>query len=435
MLNHFIKFRQDLYHFFPERKDSVMNLIDSLAGNQSATSVVRLSLEATYQRSYSTINKAIDHVFNRYSRSHEGMTRLLQENLPDCRILVTDITPIERPFASTLEDRCFIYKSSHINKRKPITVGHNYSFICALPQEKRWALPLSIERIKPMDMRTLVGVTQLEEIIKNSFQQWIHVADTDYSNKNALKKLSLLPCTSLIRFRSNRVLYFPDNRSYKSSRRPRIYGKKFYFKHPSKACEEVFIESENGGFKIERWNGLLIRDVRLQIDVVRVRLYKNNRPIFKHPIWIGIIGQKEISTRQVYDAYQRRFDIEHFFRFGKRKLLLNSFQTPKLENEENWLWVAALSQWMLYFAKQYAAYHPLPWEKKSRELLSPSDVQRDYGRIIKEIEQQASFPKRRGNSKGRAFGTKLPKRRCYKIVRKLKFKPNKAQGPPKKVKN
>ena len=169
--------------------------------------------------------------------------------------------------------------------------------------------------------------------------------------------------------------------------------------------------------------------------MVRVRLYKNNRPIFKHPIWIGIIGQKEISTRQVYDAYQRRFDIEHFFRFGKRKLLLNSFQTPKLENEENWLWVAALSQWMLYFAKQYAAYHPLPWEKKSRELLSPSDVQRDYGRIIKEIEQQASFPKRRGNSKGRAFGTKLPKRRCYKIVRKLKFKPNKAQGPPKKVKN
>ena len=44
MLNHFLNFRQDLYHFFPEKKDSLMNLIDSLAGNQNATSVVRLSL-------------------------------------------------------------------------------------------------------------------------------------------------------------------------------------------------------------------------------------------------------------------------------------------------------------------------------------------------------------------------------------------------------
>jgi hypothetical protein len=88
MLNHFINFRQDLYDFFPEKKDSLMNLIDSLAGNQSATSVVRLSLEPAYPRSYSTISKAIDHVFNQYSRSPKGMIQLLQENLPDCRILV-----------------------------------------------------------------------------------------------------------------------------------------------------------------------------------------------------------------------------------------------------------------------------------------------------------------------------------------------------------
>jgi hypothetical protein len=90
---------------------------------------------------------------------------------------------------------------------------------------------------------------------------------------------------------------------------------------------------------------------------------------------------------------------------------------------------------MLYFAKQHAAYHPLPWEKKTRELLSPSHVQRDYGRIIKEMAQQANFPKRRGNSNGRPFGTKLPKRNRYKIMRKSKIKPNKARAPPKTVKN
>jgi hypothetical protein len=423
------------HDFFPEKKDNLMNLIDSLAGNQSATSVVRLSLETTYLRSYSTISKAIDHVFNQYSRSPKELTRLLEENLPSCEILVTDITPVERPFAPTLEERCFIYKSSHIKKRMPVTIGHNYSFVCALPKEKSWALPLSIERVKPAEVRSLVGIKQVEQILENSSQKWIHVADTDYSNKNALKRLSLLPCTSLIRLRSNRVLYFPANWSYKPSRRPKIYGKKFYFKYPSKAHEQILIESEEGYLKIERWNGLLIRDIQVQIDVVRIRLYKNNRLVFKHPIWIAIVGQKEIATNQVYNAYKRRFDIEHFFRFGKRKLLLNSFQTPKVESEENWQWIAGLSQWMLYFAKQHAAYHPLPWEKKGRELLSPSDVQRDYARIIKEIAQQANFPKRRGNSSGRHLGTKLAKRKRYKIIRKSKFKPNKAQAPPKTGKN
>lgn len=435
MLNHLINFRQDLYHFFPEKKDSLMNLIDSLAGNQNATSVVRLSLEPVYSRSYSTISKAIDHVFNHYSRSAKEMTRLLQDHLPDCQILVTDITPIERPFALTLQERCFIYKSSHIKQRMPVTVGHNYSFVCALPQEKMWALPLSIKRVKPTDIRTLVGIEQLEEILKNSYQKWVHVADTDYSNKNALKRLSFLSCTSLIRLRSNRVLYFPAHCTYKSSRRPKIYGKKFYFKHPSKACEQILIKSENGDLKIERWNDLLIREVQVQIDVVRIRLYKNNRPVFKHPIWVAIIGQKEINIKQVYEAYKRRFDVEHFFRFGKRKLLLNSFQTPKIESEENWLWIAGLSQWMLYFAKQYAAYHPLPWEKKGRELLNPSQTQKDYGRIIKEMAQQVKFPKRRGNSNGRPLGTQLPKRKRYKIIKKSKFQPNNAQAPPKIVKN
>jgi hypothetical protein len=77
MLNHFIEFRQDLYNFFSKRKDSLINLIDSLAGNHQATSVVRLSLEPTYPRSYSTINKAIDNVFNRRFSSPKELTRLL----------------------------------------------------------------------------------------------------------------------------------------------------------------------------------------------------------------------------------------------------------------------------------------------------------------------------------------------------------------------
>jgi hypothetical protein len=345
MLNHFIKLRQDLYNFFSKRKDSLINLIDSLAGNQHATSVVRLCLEPVYARSYSTISKAINNVFNK--QSPKQMTRLLQANLPACQILVTDVTPIKRLFAETLQERCLIHKSTPVKCQIPITIGHNYSFVCALAPEEKWVLPLSVERVKPNDVRTMVGIGQLEEILKNRSQKWIHVADTDYSGGDVLKRLDSLPCTSLIRLRSNRVLYFPLNKSGKRLGRPKIYGRKFYFKHPCKSCEQILTDHQDGCLKIERWNGLLIRGVQLLVDVVRIRLYRNNRLVFKHPIWLAIIGQKDIDTRQVCDTYKRRFDIEHFLRFGKRKLLLNSFQTPEVESEENWIWITMLSQWML----------------------------------------------------------------------------------------
>ena len=35
------------------------------------------------------------------------------------------------------------------------------------------------------------------------------------------------------------------------------------------------------------------------------------------------------------ETFLQRFDIEHFFRFGKQRLLLTAAQTPNVETEEN----------------------------------------------------------------------------------------------------
>ena len=60
--------------------------------------------------------------------------------------------------------------------------------------------------------------------------------------------------------------------------------------------------------------------------------------IFKRPLWIGIIGERkdEVSPEMAYNAYLNRYDIEHFSRFGKQKLLLDAYQTPELKHEEYW---------------------------------------------------------------------------------------------------
>ena len=51
------------------------------------------------------------------------------------------------------------------------------------------------------------------------------------------------------------------------------------------------------------------------------------------------LRRQELSLADIADSYFRRFDIEHFFRFSKQKLLLGSFQTPDVRHEENWWWI------------------------------------------------------------------------------------------------
>jgi len=60
----------------------------------------------------------------------------------------------------------------------------------------------------------------------------------------------------------------------------------------------------------------------------------NNNLKFK-PMWLIIMGNRknELNLFDCYQAYLRRFDIEHLFRFAKNKLLLNGYYSTDLERE------------------------------------------------------------------------------------------------------
>jgi hypothetical protein len=53
-------------------------------------------------------------------------------------------------------------------------------------------------------------------------------------------------------------------------------------------------------------------------------------------MWLMVMGARrdEISSVQGYQSYRQRFDLEHTFRFQKQNLLLNGFETPVLNHEE-----------------------------------------------------------------------------------------------------
>jgi hypothetical protein len=138
---------------------------------------------------------------------------------------------------------------------------------------------------------------------------------------------------------------------------------------------------------------------------------QEGRAVFQRSQWLIVFGQRrrEISARQAWDAYRQRYDIEHFFRFGKQRLLLASYQTPVVEHEENWWQLASLAYVQLWLAQPLAQVLPNPWERYAlpsltASPLSPALVQRDFERIIRQFGTPAQPPKPRGKSPGRRPG-------------------------------
>ena len=160
-------------------------------------------------------------------------------------------------------------------------------------------------------------------------------------------------------------------------------------------------------------------------SLIRTRVFDaDGELVFKHPMWLIVIGSRrqEISSLDSWKSYQRRYDIEHFFRFGKQRLLMTAFQTPEAEHEENWWKIVQLAYLQLWLARSLAQAMPKPWERYLPQfktaVASPSIVQRDFARIIRQIGKPSSPPKPRGKSPGRLKGEKPEGRKRHKVIKK-----------------
>jgi len=137
-----------------------------------------------------------------------------------------------------------------------------------------------------------------------------------------------------------------------------------------------------------------------------------------------------LTEEEIFWCYRNRFDIEHFFRFGKQNLLLDKYQTPDEEHLQNWLEVVGLSYWLLWIGKEEATHQTYKWRKydsnlkkrKEYELpVSPSQVQQQMEGIILSFEQEPFLPKLQIKGKGRKLGQKMPKRKRHPVRKKQKI--------------
>ncbi len=150
------------------------------------------------------------------------------------------------------------------------------------------------------------------------------------------------------------------------------------------------------------------------------------KPVFKRPMWLIVMGKRreEVSLTEAWKAYGQRVDLEQYFRFGKQKLLLNTYQTPDVEHEENWGQIVQLAYIFLWLAAGLVEDLPRPWEKPApkgeEEMVSPARAQRGFGGIISQFGTPAKAPKPRGYSPGRAKGEKPGPRKRLPVIKKDK---------------
>ena len=455
------QFRTTVYQNFNNRADSLMDLLDAMCSVPNTRSVVEYSLAACYPRSYSTIFKAIDEM----SLESMWLPHQLGPYLPRPKkwpfwLLMVDVTPAPRPYAHTLEDRGMVYQPEVVKGKLPVTIGHQYSTV-ALGLEPEagitssWVLPLLTERVATTEDKEMVGSRQIEMLLQDDKLPFVHdltveVGDSSYSKPAYLHAHRKFPnLVTVVRVRGNRTFYqqyapTEDELEHPHQGRPRWYDKRFALSDPETwpAPDDVLTLEETSRrgkvyrVEIQAWHNLLMpgknKPERLPMHkhpftLVRIVRYdEDGNEAFKHPLWLIIMGERrhELILEQIYQVYSRRFNIEHFFRFGKQKLRLVHFQTPEVKREEHWWQLVHIAYAQLWMTRHVADALPRPWERNlpamKQRLISPTLVQRDFPRIIRQLGTPAKPPKLRGISPGRRKGMKLPKRLRQKVVVKGK---------------
>lgn len=453
-----MQFRTGLYQNISNRADTLIELMDAISSNTTATSVVELSQTACFRRSYSNLYKAID----KWQPPKMLLPHLLNPYLPRPQqkafwLLFVDVTAQPRPYGHTVDDRGMVYQPTMVRGNKPVTIGHQYSsVVLGLEPEagvsSSWVLPLLTERVPTSQDKEMVGGRQIDALLDDPqlpFGQelCVEAVDSSYSKPVYLHgHRHHANLVTIARAKSNRTFYpqfQPEVEADKPAGHPRWYGDPFKLPDTeSQATPDETLsrwETSKRGkryrVEIKAWPNMLMRGKRgvpmhqHPFTLVCITRYdEEGNPAFKRPLWLVVMGHRrgELSLEEIYLAYQARFDIEHFFRFGKQKLLLTRFQTPEVEREEKWWLLNHLAFAQLWLARHLVVALPRPWERNlpamKNRLISPTLVQRDFARIIRQLGTPAQAPKPRNISSGRALGVKLPKRPRQPVVVKRKLK-------------
>lgn len=439
-LGELAEFRRGFYQCLTRRADVLFELTDAvLCADGPVTTLVGLSLAAEHRRGHGALYDGLA-----CGQVEIGRLRRRLAGLPLPRdkqgriVLAADVSPWLRPDAATSPDRLFCHTYARGKGQAQLVPGWPYSFVAALePGRTCWTAILDVQRLTPSDDATEVTAAQVREVIERlvAAGQWnsgdaniLVVFDAGYDVTRLAFLLADLPVELLGRLRSDRVFCFPaPPRAPGTNGRPPRHGAQFKLPDPSTWPEPdaatVTDTTRYGTARACAWKRLHPRlthrgaweDHHGPLPIIEgsiIRLVVDRLPGDRHPkpvwLWSSDPHIQPSDVDRLWQAFLRRFDLEHTFRFCKQTLgwTRPRVRTPAQGDRWTWLIIAAYTQ--LRLARCLTEDLRRPWEKPATKpgRLPPSRIRRGFRNLRPKTTQPAAAPKPSRPGPGRPPGSK-----------------------------
>jgi hypothetical protein len=150
-------------------------------------------------------------------------------------------------------------------------------------------------------------------------------------------------------------------------------------------------------------------------------------------LWCSRTGADPEDVDRIWQAYLRRFDLEHTFRLFKQTL---GWTKPKLRDPrsaDRWTWIMIAAHTQLRLARPLAVDLRRPWERPSPpDRLTPARVRRGFRNLRPTSALPAAAPKPSRPGPGRPRGSKNHHRATrYDVGKTVKCETS-LGGPPRR---
>jgi hypothetical protein len=137
------------------------------------------------------------------------------------------------------------------------------------------------------------------------------------------------------------------------------------------------------------------------------------------PMWLWHAGPTRSDLLTIFAAYQRRFDLEHTFRFLKQDLMWTLPAPLRPATADTWTWLVIAGYTQLRLARRICQDVRLPWERPANpDRIPPRRIRRDFRRVRAQIGTPANPPKLTQPGPGRPPGSTRPPRDQHPTHRK-----------------
>jgi hypothetical protein len=433
------RFRLDFHACLTARADVLCELADAvLCAGGTGRSLAGLSLAPEHRRGHGALYDAVNRGRVDIGRLRRSLAGLPLPRAADGRLmLAVDVSNWLRPDAATSPQRLFCHVYGRGKGQAQMIPGWPYSVVAALePGRTSWTAVLDAIRLGPGDDAAEVTAAQVREVVTRLIdaRHWqqgdlpiLVIFDAGYDVPRLSFLLSDLPVQLLGRLRSDRVMQLPAPPRPAAARgRPRRHGGELALADPATwpAPQVVTrtMTSRYGRAEAAAWDRMhprlthrsawLDHDGPLPvIDGTLIRLAVDHLPGDRDPkpvwLWSSATGLASDQVDRLWQAFLRRFDLEHTFRFLKQVL---GWTRPKLRDPaaaDRWTWIIIAAHARLRLARPLAADLRLPWERPAPPgRLTPARVRRGFGNIRATLPCPASAPKPGKPGPGRPPGSK-----------------------------